>query len=45
MKHTFKHIWHTITSSFKSRIGTNYKTKQHQYYNFWTNKVWFEDFK
>ena len=39
-----KHIIHIIKSSFKHKIGTNWKTKQHQYFNTWTGNVWFENF-
>jgi hypothetical protein len=39
-----KYFIHCIKSSFRSRIGTNYSTKEHQYFNAWTGKVWFEKF-
>ena len=41
---TINYFIHAIKSSFKHRIGSNYKTRQHQYYNAWTGKVWFENF-
>lgn len=41
---TIKYFWKSVRSSFKHRIGTNYTTRQHQYFNTWTNRVWFEDF-
>ena len=41
---TIKYIWNKIRGSFRHRIGTTYSTRQHQYFNAWTGKVWFEDF-
>lgn len=39
-----KYLIYSIKSSFRHRIGTMYTTRQHQYVNMWTGKVWFEKF-
>lgn len=39
------YFYSSIKGSFKHRIGSNYSTKEHQYWNVWTNKVWFEKYK
>jgi len=39
-----KYIIRKIRSSFRHHIGTNYYTRQRQYFNSWTGKVWFESF-
>ena len=44
IKRTIEYFTHSIQSYFKTRIGSNYKTRQHQYYNTFTDKVWFESF-
>lgn len=38
------HIKHIISSFFKHKIGTNYQTKEHQYYSHFTGRTWFEKY-
>lgn len=41
---TYEYIKRVTQGYFKSRIGTNHGTREHQYYSHFTGKVWFESY-